>query len=163
MNLRNLVPWKHKEHESDTANVPAHPVERMRWELDQVLGRFFQDAWTTNFWSEEQGWTPTLDVKETSDAVVVRAELPGVDPKDLDITVTGDLLTLQGKKEERTEQKDENWFRTECRYGQFRRSILLPEGVDAENVQADFKHGVLSIELKKTADAQAKRIPIKGS
>lgn len=163
MNFRNLVPWKNKESGTAAANLAAHPLERMRWEMDQLFDRFFSDAWPGNRWSEEGAWVPALDVKETADTVVVRAELPGVDPKDLDITVSGDLLTLSGKKEEKTEQKEENWFHTECRYGEFQRSITLPAAVDTNDVNAEFKNGVLTVTVRKTPSAQAKRIPVKGA
>ena len=91
MNLRSLVPWKNKE------TGAAHPLERMRWEMDQLFDRFFNDV-SSDRWAEPDAWTPALDIKEGDDEIVVRAELPGVDPKDLDITVAGDLLTLSGKK-----------------------------------------------------------------
>lgn len=163
MNLRNLVPWTNKENGGVATRAPSHPLERMRWEMDQVFDRFFGEAWPGERWGESGVWAPALDVKETDSEVIVNAELPGVDAKDLDITISGDLLTLSGKKEVKTEKQEENWFHSECRYGEFRRSITLPAAVDTKDVAADFKNGVLTIHVKKTPHAQAKRIPVKGS
>jgi len=163
MNLRNLVPWTNKENGAVAHRSSTNPLERMRWEMDQVFDRFFSDIWASDRWSEEAMWAPPLDVKETEDEVIVHAELPGVDPKDLEITVSGDLLTLSGRKEVKTEKKEENWFHSECRYGEFRRSVTLPAAVDTKDVNADFKNGVLTIHVKKSENAQAKRIPVKAS
>jgi HSP20 family protein len=135
----------------------------MRWEMDQVFDRFFSDVWAGDRWGETGLWAPALDVKETEDEVVVHAELPGVDPKDLDITISGELLTLSGKKEVKTEKKEENWFHSECRYGEFRRSVTLPAAVETKDVNADYKNGVLTIRVKKSANAQAKKIAVKAS
>jgi len=93
--------------------------------------------------------------------MVVMAELPGVDAKDIGIELTGDLLTLRGEKEKRTEEKEERYHRTERTYGAFLRSVRLPMAVDGSKVTATFKNGVLVVTLPKTAAAKGTMIPVK--
>lgn len=164
MNLRNLVPWRDKDSGVAVPSPSAHPIERMRWEMDQLFDRFFGASWPADRWGgfgEMGSWAPPLDVRETADEVVVRAEVPGVDPKDLELTVSGDLLTLTGKKEEKFEKKEQDCYHSECRYGSFHRSVKLPASIDSDKVSAEHKDGVLTIRVKKTAAAAGKKIPVK--
>ena len=87
--------------------------------------------------------------------------LPGIDPKELDVTVTGNQLVLSGEKKESSEHDEKDFYRSETRYGSFRRTVPLPEGVDTENVDAQYANGVLTLRLKKIAPAAAKRIEVK--
>ncbi len=95
--------------------------------------------------------------------MTVRAELPGIDPKDLDVTVTGNQLVLSGEKKESSEHDGKDFYHSETRYGSFRRMIPLPDGVDTENVDAQYANGVLTLHLKKTAPAAQKRIEVKAT
>ena len=104
--------------------------------------------------------TPRVDVVESEDAVTVTAELPGVKPEEVELTVEGDMLTLRGEKREEKEQKEKNYHRVERRYGSFTRSIHLPSSVDAEKVSAHAKDGVLTIEIPKREDAKPRKIQI---
>jgi HSP20 family protein len=92
--------------------------------------------------------------------LTIRAEVPGVDPKELDISVTGNQLVLSGEKKESCEKKEGGFFHGESRYGSFRRTIPLPEGLDTEHVDAQFAHGVVTLKFPKTVTA-SKRIEIK--
>lgn len=163
MDFHSLIPWKSKQGTPEPeSSLPAAPLNRMRYEMDRLFDRFFSDPWGTSelpaVWSG--GFAPSMDNAETDTEVAVRAELPGVDPKDVDITVTGDQLTIAGKKQSQHEEKKGNCFYSECQYGSFRRSFRLPASVDRDHIAADYANGVLTVRLQKTADAVAKRIPI---
>jgi len=106
-------------------------------------------------------WAPQLDVSETMDAMVVKAEMPGVDPKDIKIALTGDLLTLEGEKAKEVEEKEERYHRVERAYGAFLRSVRLPMAVDGSKVTATFKNGLLVVTLPKTPAAKGTIIPVK--
>jgi HSP20 family protein len=106
-------------------------------------------------------WAPFLDVSETKDAMVVKAEMPGVDPKDIEIALTGDLLTLKGEKTKEAEEKDEHYHRMERTYGAFVRSVRLPMAVDGSKVTATFKNGLLVVTLPKTPAGKGTLIPVK--
>jgi len=127
-------------------------------ELNDLFNRFWSHT------SEPFGlveWSPALDVSETDDAVLVHAEIPGIDPKELNIAVVGDTLTIRGEKKDESEQTGRNYHRVERRYGSFTRSLRLPALVDADQVTAKAGAGVLEIRLPKKEEAKAKRIEIK--
>lgn len=163
MSLRDLIPWRGKRTEDDRGQVPAHPIERMRYDMDRVFDRFFGNWWDMYRTPALGGfdWSPALDVSETDAEVILRAEIPGVDAKDLDISITGDVLTLSGQKEEKKEKQEEGFVHSECRFGSFRRTMPLPASVDTENIQAEYSNGVLTVRLKKLPEATAKKIPVK--
>jgi len=154
-----LIPWKHKRQEN---GGHVAPLASFRTEMDRLFNNFFNDP----FGVVETGlgalteWTPTLDVTENASEVTVRAELPGVKPEDLDVTVTGDTLVLAGEKKETTEKKEQNYWHSESRYGSFRRQVRLPAEVDAEKVEAKYSHGVLEVHLQKVVGAKSKRISV---
>ena len=91
----------------------------------------------------------------------MRAELPGIDPKDLEVSVVGNQLVLSGEKRESSETKEKGVFHSETRYGSFRRTVPLPDGIDTEHVDAQYANGVLTLRLAKTAAAATKRIEVK--
>jgi HSP20 family protein len=101
-----------------------------------------------------------LDVYETGDEFVVKAAVPGVDPKDVDIAIDDDVLTIKGEFSQRDEVNDEGWLRRELRYGSFHRQLRLPPTVDAEKAQASFEHGVLKLTLPKKPEARARSLKI---
>ena len=106
-------------------------------------------------------WLPTLDVSETADEITVHAEVPGVDPKDLEITVTGNRLTIAGEKRDERVQTGQGIHTSERRYGSFRRLIELASDVDPDEIKADCVQGVLTLKLKKVQAAKARRIAVK--
>lgn len=161
MSLLNLIPWRGKQsHEPATMVSPA---QRMKTEMDRLVDRFFHDPWGS--WDVPSVWgesaTVPVEVSETDKDVTVRAEIPGVDPKDLDLQVSGDVLTIAGQKEQASESKENDCYLSEVHYGSFRRGIRLPASVDANQVTAEYAQGVLTVRLGKSAEAQAKRIAIK--
>jgi len=113
-------------------------------------------------WDERMaGYVPQFEVKETKDAYIFKADLPGIKESDLDISLTGNRLTVSGKREQEEKREDETYYAFERSYGVFTRSFTLPEGVDTENCTADLKDGVLTILVNKKPEAQPKRISLK--
>jgi HSP20 family protein len=139
------------------------PLGALRNEMDRVLDSFLREPFGMSEWPQwaTGKWSPAIDVVEDDKELTVRAELPGIDPKDLDVTVTGNQLVLSGEKRESTEHNGKDYHHSETRYGSFRRTIPLPEGVDTENVDAQYANGVLTLRLNKTAPAAQKRIEVK--
>jgi HSP20 family protein len=129
--------------------------------MDRVFDRFFESRW------EELpalgDWMPKVDVSETKDSVVVKAETPGMEAKDIQVSLQENVLTITGEKKQEKEEKekDERYHRVERSYGSFSRSMRLPAGVESGKVNATFKNGVLTVTLPKTASAKATPIPVK--
>jgi HSP20 family protein len=105
---------------------------------------------------------PAFDVKETKDAYVVRADLPGVREGDIDVSVTGNTLTLSGKREQENREENEQYFALERSYGTFMRTLTLPEGANLDDVRAELKDGVLALTIPKRPEVQPRRISIGG-
>jgi HSP20 family protein len=103
---------------------------------------------------------PTFEVKETKDGYVFKADVPGMKESDIDVSLTGNRLTISGKRDEEKKQETDTYYTYERSYGSFTRSFTLPEGIEASTMGADLKDGVLTIEVKKTPEAQPKKIPI---
>lgn len=101
-------------------------------------------------------WTPSLDITETGKTVEVRAELPGMERKDIDITLDGDMLVIKGEKKHETEEKDRSYHRVERSFGSFYRAVRLPNDVKTEEIDATFKDGVLTVNLPKVKGAAKK-------
>src|SRR5262249_14759649 len=146
----NIVPWKNKT--SETPQGRLSPVNQFRNEVNRIFDAFLRDPLdslsdSVAGWGK---WAPALDVSESDTAITVRAEVPGVDPNEIDITVTGDRLTIAGEKKETVEKKDQDAYHRESRYGSFSRSIRLPTSVDSQNVTAEHANGILTVTLKKT-------------
>jgi HSP20 family protein len=154
---RNL-PAKRDKNES-------HLMARLQNEMNRIFDRFFDDFRLMPFSQNKFYSYPSVDVKETKKEVQVTAELPGLDVKDIDIHVNGNTLTLRGEKTEELKKESENYYHMERKYGSFHRNISLPSEVDSENVKANYRDGVLSINLvKKPEDQQkVKKIEIKTS
>lgn len=134
-------------------------LENWHDEMDRVFERFFDRPLVAASTTGTM-WNPALDITETDKDVMVKAELPGVDPARIEVKVVGDVLTLSGTKDESKEEKTENFHRSERVFGSFMRQVTLPETVDPDKVNAEYKNGVLSIKMTKKAGTQAKKIPI---
>jgi HSP20 family protein len=112
-------------------------------------------------WSEvTTELAPAFEIKETKDAFVFKADVPGVKESDLDVTVTGNRLTIAGKRDEEKEDKGDRYYTYERSYGSFTRSFTLPEGIDTSGVHAELKEGVLTVAIQKTQAAQTKKVQI---
>jgi len=133
-------------------------VSRFRTAFDDLFDRFFGD-WGLPV--AREGWAPALDVSETEDALLVRAELPGVKAEDVNVSVEGNTLVLAGEKKESSEGGDENFRYAERRYGSFTRTVPLPGNIQADKIQAKYRDGVLTVTLPKSEEAKPKRIEVK--
>jgi HSP20 family protein len=142
----------------------------VRWDpFDTFLGaqeemnRLFRGGWLRGAGGEpaEAGaWVPAVDIYETEGSLVVEAELPGVDSKDIDVSIDEGVLTLKGERRLEKEVKEENYHRVERAYGMFQRSVRLPSDVDADAIKANFDSGVLKVSVPKVEPKKPKSIPI---
>ena len=147
--MLSLMPWRQQK-----------DLDRFKGEIDRMFNEFFD--WHT-FQGSIDGseWMPAVDISETGREVIVNAELPGMDPKDIDISLNGRLLTIKGERKQEHEEKDKNYHRVERRYGAFTRAFELPADVEADKVEARYKKGVLKLKLRKTREASVKKIEVK--
>ena len=145
--MNTLTPWK--------------GLGGLRREMDEMLERFFEP---TSEWFTARGeWSPRLDVSETKDAVVVKAETPGIDQQDIGVLLERDLLTIKREKKQEKEEKDEQYYRVERAYGSFMRTVRLPAPVEPSKVTATFKNGLLTVTLPKASGAAGTTIPVKAT
>lgn len=158
MSIKDLLPWKREERRVATRRV-ADPFEAFHQEINRLAESFFGDGPLAAF--GESRLTPRVDVAERDSEIVVTAELPGVDEKDLELTIQNDVLTLSGEKRAERESRNGDFYRVERNYGSFHRQILLPTEVREEDVRATFKNGVLTVRLPRARVQETqKRIPI---
>jgi HSP20 family protein len=109
---------------------------------------------------DDRSWLPDLDVSETNTEFIVRAEVPGIDKEDIDITLTDGLLTIKGEKKHENEEKEEDYHFIERRYGSFARTLRLPREVEYDKIDANYKDGVLKLIIPKPEKVEAKKIEI---
>ena len=131
--------------------------------LQDRMNRMFDDAgrgWRNDEPAATTTWSPSVDIFETEGEIVVKAELPGMERKDITLHLENNVLTLRGERKFEKETKDENYHRIERSYGNFSRSFSIPATVDGEKIRADYKDGVLSIALPKKEQAKPKQINI---
>jgi HSP20 family protein len=129
--------------------------------MQEEMNRFFDDFFGEHQHGLAEGaWLPAVDVSETDDEFVVRAELPGMSQEDIDINVQDNILTLKGEKKQEQKEDKENFYRLERSYGSFSRSFTLPAGVNPDDIKANFKDGVLEVTMPKTEAAKPKKIAI---
>jgi HSP20 family protein len=142
----------------DVARQGAEPYRVMRdlfnWDPFRELETPFRRL------EEEAIFIPRFDVKETKDSYILRADLPGVKEEDVQISVTGNRLTVSGRRESEQEQEDDRYFVSERSYGAFTRSFTLPDGADLEHVRAEMKNGELNIVVPKKPEVQPKKISL---
>jgi HSP20 family protein len=134
--------------------------DRLRKEMDRLWDSFFESRPDRRV-REEGEWLPSLDVAETKGDLVVKAELPGMDPKDIEISLSEGVLTIRGEKKQEKEEKEEGYHVIERSYGSFTRSIRLPKDVQNDKINASFKNGVLKVVLPKSEEAKKREIKIK--
>ena len=173
LDLKSLIPWRHKGKEK-TTSLPAKrehytdPFQPLRQEMDKLFDTFstgWGGALPGVFESEHNKWfpeIPAIDVKDQKKKLIISAELPGVDENDINVTLEGDLLTIRGEKTYDQEEKEDERYYRECRYGSFSRQIRLPFDASQQDIKSRFRKGILTLEIEKPADAQSrvKRIAI---
>ena len=146
------------------ANLVSWEPFRDLISLREAMDRLFEES----FVRPRAGWLAplgaeslALDVYETDQDVVVKSSVPGVKPEDIDITITGDTLTIKGETKAEEKVEKANYIRQERRYGAFSRSVTLPTSIVAEQAKAEFEHGVLTLTLPKAEEVKPKSIKVK--
>ena len=134
---------------------PFSEISGMRRSMD----RLFDDFWTPTIWRQRERAFP-VDLYETDDSVVARAALPGVNPEDVDVSVSGDLLTIKGESKHEEKEERERFLRRELSYGAFSRTLPLPTSVDPEKATADYEEGVLTVTLPKAEEGRTRKIEV---
>jgi HSP20 family protein len=138
---------------------PFRDMVSIQDEMNKLFDDFFGHPVARTDWTEGV-WSPSVDVSEDKDNVVIKAEMPGMNKDDVKISIQDNVLTLKGEKRQEKEQKDKNYHRVERSYGSFCRSFQLPTSVKSDNIKANYKDGVLSVTLPKTEEVKPKEIPI---
>jgi len=140
-----------------------HPALRPENEVHSLFEDFFGGrSPLAGFWDgDHQGFLPAVDIRETEDRVVLEAELPGVDPKDVEVQVEGDWLLIRGQRKHEKDEKTSSYHRLERTHGSFERRFTLPGGVDSARVEATYKNGVLTVEVPKKEEARTRTIQVK--
>jgi HSP20 family protein len=148
--MANLIPWGMKE------------VERLKGEIDRLFDDFLKrSSFAYSF--ERRNWMPALDVSENGKEIIVRAEIPGMDVKDVHISLKGKLLTIKGERKQEREEEEKNHHSIEPRHGFFSRSLELSADVDSDRVKAEYTDGVLKLNLPKAEEQSFKKIEVRTS
>jgi HSP20 family protein len=141
---------------------PFREISRLRREMDRLWDDYFGPG-RRALKPMEMEFAPAVDVKETADQIVIKAEVPGIDAKDINISITGDVLTIKGEKKSEHEEKEENYHLVERSYGSFARSLVLPAAVDMDKIEAKYDKGVLTVTCTKKEEVKPKAIEIKSA
>ena len=136
---------------------PIRELDSLQGDMNRLFDRFF-DGRTANGTSRR--WIPAMDLLETEDHLVLRGDLPGLTEDDIDIEIKDNVLTVSGERKAENEEKSEGYYRVERSFGNFSRSLTLPQGVDTGKVEANFDKGVLEVRIPKPAEAKPTRVQI---
>ncbi len=129
--------------------------------LQEKIDRIFEESLRGREVSPFSGsWVPAVDIYETDDAIILEAELPGMDEKDIEVKVEDNVLTIKGERKFEKEAKEENYYRMERYYGSFQRSFSLPSNVDLDKIKAEYKKGILKVTMPKKEETKPKQIKI---
>jgi HSP20 family protein len=139
--------------------MPPGGLSSLRKEMDQLIDSMWREDLPEATMAGP--WAPKVDLSETKDQMLVRAEVPGLDPNDLKVEYRDGLLTIRGEKKRELEHKNEQFYRRERTYGAFSRTLRLPAIADPKRVEATFKQGVLQVTLPKAAEAVGTSVPVK--
>ena len=139
---------------------PMNEMFSLRRPLNRMFDDFFLPGTTTEDGSLTRGWNPVVDIYDNEDKIVIKAELPGVNKKDIEIDIKDRVLTLKGERSADKELKEDNYYRREMTYGRFERSFNLPAEVDPDKVKADYKDGILKVEVPKPEHKKPKQITV---
>ncbi|MDH3257552.1 MAG: Hsp20/alpha crystallin family protein [Nitrospinota bacterium] len=169
MSLNELIPWHWGKNGESLRRDSGNPFAEFQKEMNRMFDNFSESMFSLSPLKRSQpeisAAYPRMDVSETDKEFKISAELPGMDEKDIDVSVSNDLLTIKGEKKAEKEEKKKNYYRMERSYGAFQRSIPLPAEVEKDRVQANFKKGVLNIVLPKSEKAikESKKVEIKSN
>jgi len=140
---------------------PFEDVSTFPQQMDRLFSQYFGRAGCGEEALAPGAWTPAVDIYETDEKMVIKAELPGLRKEDVDIEVRDNTLTLKGERKFEQETQEKNYHRVERSYGSFQRSFLLPSTIKQEAIEAAFKDGILEISLPKAEEAKPKKLEIK--
>ncbi len=156
--IRNLLPTIWRRSESPLRRAEENPILDLHREMNRMFDDFSRGSDLSPFESE-RGWrafTPSVDVREDEKEVTVKAELPGMDEKEIEVNLADGALTIKGEKKKEKEEQGKDYWHRETSYGTFHRVIRLPEGLNMETVDARFKNGVLTVTLARLEEAKIK-------
>ena len=136
---------------------PARELDSLQGEVNRVFDAFFGNGGSV---ARQRRWVPAIDLVETDDHLVLRADLPGLTEDDVNIEIKDNVLTVSGQRKAEHEERQEGFYRVERAFGGFSRSLSLPEGVDADQVSAGFDKGVLEIRVPKPEERKPHRVQI---
>lgn len=158
----SLIPLRGRR-QPDLESAGFSSLAEFRTEMHRLFDGLVSRAFAMPAWLEttEPGqWLPAVDLSDDPQRIHVRAELPGIDPKHVDVDVTEDRLVISGEKKRSESKAGNGWSHVESRYGAFSRAIPLPDPVDPAKVTASFNNGVLTVELAKTASSTVRKVPV---
>jgi HSP20 family protein len=161
MQIKDLIPWARKDDVPEHKRNAENPIASLQNDMNRVFENFWDRVGDFDWpWGNSEAKS---DVVETKDHIEVSIELPGMEMKDIEVTVTDDMLTIKGEKKIERQEEKKGYYLSERSYGAIYRTIPLPPGVDGQQADASFKNGVLTIKLPQTPEAQArvKRIEVK--
>ncbi len=161
MQIKDLIPWARKDGAPESKSSEGNPIATLQRDMNHVFESFWNRVGHFE-WPFGSGEAKS-DVVETDKTIEVSIELPGIEMKDIEVTVNDDMLTVKGEKKIERQEEKKGYYLSERSYGAIYRTIPLPPGVDGEKAQASFKNGVLTIKLPQTPETQAKvkRIEVK--
>lgn len=155
--MNSLIPWRRSGVRNGSE---MQPVSQVRWDWNRIFDPLLDDAWISSA-GTAHGWP--LDILVNDDQIRVRAEVPGVNPEDLDISLAGDVLTLAGRKVDEDESVDGTRYYSERRFGSYQRAVKLPCPIDPDHVSAEHRNGVVTITLQKPETIRPKRVKVKSA
>lgn len=154
----NLTPWRDRGRGEASE---ASPVQRLRSEVERLFDRFFEPSLFGGSMRAGGEWSPSIEIFDEGSELVVAAEVPGMQPDDIEISLSGNHLTICGEKRESREQEQRGVFYSERRFGMFRRVIELPQEIEADQVNAEYDSGVLTVHLPKSQAQRPTRVQVK--
>jgi len=161
--MGNWLPTLWRRSETPLRRAEESPFFALHREMNRMFDNFFQDfdLSPADGGLGVSAFIPAVDVRENEKEVIVKAELPGMEEKDIEVSLADNGLTITGEKKEEKEENGKGYVRREARYGSFRRIIPLPEGLNQEKVEAAFKKGVLTVTIPRLEEAKARKIAVK--
>jgi HSP20 family protein len=174
MNIKKFAPWNWFQHEGDNGqHVPVrrgspamptsgYPLMQLHNEIDRLFEESFRGFPRLFFnnpdWPDMTSLVlkPNIDIKDTNDHYIVSVEIPGVTRDNVDISIDGNLMTISGEKKQETKEEKENYQCIERQYGSFERMLTLPQDADADNIEAKFRDGILTVNIKRKAQGASK-------
>ena len=156
--IGKMLPTLWRRSESPLRRAEEHPFFALHREMNRMFDDFFRDLEASPYESggSWETFSPSIDVREDEKEVIVKAELPGMDEKDIDVSLTDNGLTIKGEKKAEKEEKGKDYWHREASYGAFQRVIPLPAGLNPEKVAARFKNGVLTVTLPRFEEVKSK-------